>query len=385
MVVAFHIIGGFWPAIIYQQGRQWDVLPALMRALVRFPGKHLWDGGMAVTTFFVLSGFVLSLSFFQKGSSKGLGSAALRRYPRLMFPIAGSILLTFLLMKAGAICSGSTAEFMHQRQGISDPLASLKESYYLLMVWYNVSPDFFAALRESVWGAFTGVARYNSVLWTMPIELMGSFLVYGFLALFGGLRNRWLLYAIVGALAVVRDYPPSTAGAYFVLDFVLGMALCDLWVHNQRTWHKSLPLAPALVVVGLALLAVPFKPLAAVLIIAATAASPRLQELLSSRGFAFLGKVSFGVYLVHMAVFCSLGCGSYLLVCRELGWSHLAGCLTGGVATLVGTLLVGWAFYHLVDRPTIALTHRLDSWLFRPRTENQTVLSSVKSSIQQAA
>jgi hypothetical protein len=34
-------------------------------------------------------------------------------------------------------------------------------------------------------------------------------------------------------------------------------------------------------------------------------------------------------------------------------------------------MLVGWAFYHLVDRPTIALTHRLDSWLFRPRTENR--------------
>jgi peptidoglycan/LPS O-acetylase OafA/YrhL len=372
MVVVYHIIMGFWPAILYQGGRSWDALPPWLRALVRFPGKHLWDGGMAVTTFFVLSGFVLSLSFFQKGSSKGLGSAALRRYPRLMFPVAASILLTFLLMSTGAVCNPTAAQFIHEVQGITyDPASRPGESYYWLMTCYNFSPNLFSAVRESVWGAFTGVARYNMVLWTMPIELLGSFLVYGFLALFGGLGNRWLLYAIVAALAVVREYPPPVAGAYFMLDFVLGMALCDLWMYNQRTWRKSLPLAPALVLVGLALLVVPFKPLAAVLVIGATAASPRLQQQLSSRSFAFLGKVSFGVYLVHMVVFCSLGCGTYLLLCRELRWPHLAGCLSAGVVTVVGTMLVGWAFYHLVDRPTIALTHWLDSWLFRPRAENR--------------
>jgi peptidoglycan/LPS O-acetylase OafA/YrhL len=207
----------------------------------------------------------------------------------------------------------------------------------------------------------------------MPIELTYSFLVYGFLALFGGLRNRWLLYAILVALAVVKDYPAPVSGAYFMLDFVLGMALCDLWTHNQRTWQLSLPLAPALGLVALAILAAPFKPLTALIIVGATAASPRLQQLLSGRWFAFLGRVSFGVYLIHMMVFCSLGCGTYLWLCRDLGWPHMGGCMIAAVVTIGGTVMGGWAFYHLVDRPTIALTHLFDSWLFRPKAVVETV------------
>jgi peptidoglycan/LPS O-acetylase OafA/YrhL len=386
VVVVYHIITGFWPAILHREGSHWQATPLWLRALVRFPGKFLWDGGMAVTVFFVLSGFVLSLSFFQKGSSRSLGSAALRRYPRLMFPVAASILLTFLLMVTGAICNRSAGEYIHHVQGITyDPTSSQGESNHWLMNWYNFTPNFWSALRESVWGAFTGLASYNLVLWTMPIELTYSFLVYGFLALFGGLRNRWLLYAILGTLAVVKDYPAPVNGAYFMLDFVLGMALCDLWVHNQRTWRKSLGLIPALILVGLALFTVRFKPLAALIIIGSTAASPRLQQLLSTRCFAFLGRVSFGVYLVHMMVFCSLGCGCYLWLCRNLGWPHLTGTLIAGLVTVVGTLMAGWAFYHLVDRPTIALTHVLDAWLFRPAGESRGVPTTVLPSAQRAA
>ncbi len=386
MVVVYHVITGFWPEIIYQKGAAWQAMPAWLRALVRFPGSRLWDGGMAVTIFFVLSGFVLSLSFFQRGSSKSLGSAALRRYPRLMFPVAASILLTFLLMCTGAMFNYRAGEFINQLQGNTyTPQSPPWESSCWLMSWYQFSPSILSALRESVWGAFTGVARYNLVLWTMPIELMYSFLVYGFLALFGGLRNRWLLYAILAALALVRDYPAAVSGAYFMLDFVLGMALCDVWTHNQRAWRLSLPLAPALGLVVLAILATPFKPLTALIVIGATAASPRLQQLLSGRRFAFLGRVSFGVYLIHMMVFCSLGCGTYLSLCRGLGCPHLGSCVIASLVTIVGTVAGGWVFYHLVDRPTIALTHLLDGWLFRPQARIETLPLPAILPIERAA
>jgi peptidoglycan/LPS O-acetylase OafA/YrhL len=219
-------------------------------------------------------------------------------------------------------------------------------------------------VRQATWDAFTGLAFYNEVLWTMPVEFKGSFLVYGFLALFGGLRRRWLLYVIVGGVALATAPPPAVDGEYFMLDFVLGMALCDLWVCNQRTWRKSLPLVPALVVVGVGLFALPLKlkPLSALLVIGAAAASPRLQQALSTRWLAFLGRVSFAIYLVHMMIFCSLGCGTYLLLCRDLGWHHVTGSLAGAGVTLVATILVGWAFYHLVDHPTIALTRRIAAW-----------------------
>src|SRR5262249_42139880 len=137
--------------------------------------------------------------------------------------------------------------------------------WYWLLYWYDFTPNLGTGLRQSVWDAFAGLATYNLVLWTMPIELKGSFLVFGFLALFGAMRRRWLLSALFGPLPVLLAPKPPVAGEYYPLDFILGMALCDLWVLNQRTWRRTLSLGPALAVVAVALFALPpyLKPLSA--------------------------------------------------------------------------------------------------------------------------
>jgi peptidoglycan/LPS O-acetylase OafA/YrhL len=367
-VVMLHMTIAFWPGLVYREGPQWQAAPIWLRTLIRFPGKFLINGSMAVTIFFILSGFVLSLSFFKKGSASVLGPAALRRYPRLMFPIAGSVLLTVVLMKAGVVCSGTLAEFRSQCDGTTlNPAAkfSATNPWYWLNYWYNFTPDFRTAFHQATWDAFSGLATYNLVLWTMPIELKGSFLVYGFLALFGGLRLRWLLYVVFGAITVALDPAPLVAGEYYMLDFILGMALCDVWVHNQRTWRKTIGLAPALVLVAVGLFALPLhlKPLSALLVVGAAAVSPRLQQVLSTRWLALLGRLSFGIYLIHMVILCSVGCGTYLLLCRDLGWSPVAASLCGAAATLAVTALAGWAFYHVFDRPTIAFTRWMDGWV----------------------
>jgi len=360
-VLVGHIILAFWPALYSRNGPRWEVLPAWLKMLARFPGKFLWNGETAVTIFFVLSGFVLSLSFFQRGSIQSLRSSAVRRYPRLMFPVAASVLLAFILLQTGATCNQAAVRFMDEAQGQSaDPHAAPGRSNRWLRNSYGFTPDFLVALRQGTWTAFTGEATYNPVLWTMPIELTGSFLVFGFLAVFGGLRNRWLLYGICGGLLLGRQQ-------YYMLDFLIGIAACDLWVHNQRSWRKSLPLAPALVLLALAIFVVPWKSVTALMVVGVTAATPRLQQLLSGRLLCFLGRISFALYLVHMPILCSLGCGIYLGLCRDLGFAHLAGSLPAAIAVMLGSLAMAWAFYHGVDRPTLAFTRWFDGWMFRPK------------------
>ncbi len=358
-VVIAHTLLSFFPAMYACFGPGWDRLSAEWQWLARL-GRCLWDGPTAVAVFFVLSGFVLSLNFFRDGSSPALASAASRRYLRLMLPVAASVLLAYTLLAAGAMSNQVVVQLENEAQE-----APPGEPAWL-GCHYNFAPSFQRALREAVYGAFFRLARYNEVLWTMPVELRGSFLVFGFLALFGRLRNRWVFYGVLGGMLFYQH-------EYRLLNFLLGMGLCDLWVHNSRTWRLSLPLAPALALIAVALFMVPWKPLIALLIVGTVAAAPRLQQWLASRWLGWLGRVSFGLYLVHMPVVCSLGCGLYVFLCRDLGWSHNAGGVLAALVGLTASLLAGWIFYHVVDRPTIVLTRWIDSTLFRPRGESGAV------------
>jgi peptidoglycan/LPS O-acetylase OafA/YrhL len=374
MVVVAHIAVMFYPGIYWREGPQWDAAPVWWQYLVKFFISRLWSGYRAVVIFFVLSGFVLSLSFFQKGSVRSVGLAALRRYPRLMFPAAASVFISLALMKVGAIDNRAAANIMYPEEGYAKSESyQPPDSHIKLMTMYQFSPTFSDALHQTTWVAFTtGYVEYNVVLWTMPIELLGSFLVFGSLALFGTLRNRWLIYVLcTGVIAIrfssFRDLERSLD--LFYLCFIAGMALCDLSVYNWKYWHRSLPLRYSVPIAVIGFVAIKFEPLAALIVIAAVAFSPRFQELLATRSLAFLGRISFGVYLVHMAILCSFGCATYIFLRSDRGLSHLSGTLAAGAVTIVATLLGGWLMYRLVDRPTVAFTHWFTARLFKPKPE----------------
>ena len=102
-VLFFHVLVAFLPGLSAGKGPGGEELPAWLLLLARLLGRFLWDGQMAVLLFFVLSGFVLSLTYWRNGSPSVLGSATVRRYPRLMLPVAASVLLAYVLLLTGAM------------------------------------------------------------------------------------------------------------------------------------------------------------------------------------------------------------------------------------------------------------------------------------------
>ena len=56
--------------------------------------------------------------------------------------------------------------------------------------------------------------------------------------------------------------------------------------------------------------------------------------------------------------------------------------MTAALATVLGSVLTAWAFYHGVDRPTIFLTRRFDAWLFRPRVDGGTLAVPSRPSVR---
>jgi peptidoglycan/LPS O-acetylase OafA/YrhL len=72
--------------------------------------------------------------------------------------------------------------------------------------------------------------------------------------------------------------------------------------------------------------------------IAAIATSSKTEVLLSGRAAAFLGRISFPLYLIHLLVLTSLGCWLYIVVPQPYS-AVVATMATVGVSILCAALL----------------------------------------------
>ena len=351
VVVASHLVAGFYPAMHF---------PSLP------PWVRVWySGDFAVQLFFALSGFVLSLSFVRGGGIESLRSAAVRRYFRLAVPITASVLVSYSLHYLGLYFNREAAA------------ATGQEVDSWLGRWFGFSPSLPRAVDEGLYKSLFAhnLGRtYNAVLWTMQAEFAGSFFVFAFLALFGGLRRRWVVYAALAAVFLRQEWPWASA-------FLAGVALCDAL--GGRLPARCRPGTGAvLVLAGLFLGGMtpewvrasvgwlPRRPLqfhmaaGAALLLLGVIQAGWLRAALLARPLVFLGRLSFPLYLVHILVELSLGCYVFL-ACRNAGCEPGTAFAAAAAATLVVSLLVAWVGALTVEPLSIYLGKRVYT-AFRP-------------------
>ena len=112
-----------------------------------------------------------------------LKKGAIKRYFRLVIPVVIINLATFGLMRFGLM--------YHQEA------AMISKSYDWLAAFNNFPPNLLTALKEGLFeNFFLNKATYVGPLWTMTYEMLGSLLVFAFLALFGQDKVRYLLYVV---------------------------------------------------------------------------------------------------------------------------------------------------------------------------------------------
>ena len=344
IVVVSHITAGFVPALYF--GSEGRVVPEWQNAFAMSPLFVTISGSFAVFVFFVLSGFVISASADTSRSTSVAGNC-LARIVRLGLPCAASVLL------AGAL-GQLNLFYVDQAASLSDHwwLKMYKNHHSTWEIFQNATGYFF----------WTGTSEINGVLWTMQRELLGSLAIY---VVFGYARStftRLICCALIAAtVALLRLEPQS------YLCFAVGSAIFLI-----RGWLLRLPswLGLALFTVGLVLGGRPYFapqpetfydginhflgkyyllvwPTGAALVVCGAFMSVSAIKVLGGVLGRFLGRISFGVYLVHFPLLHSLMAYLYL----TYGHTGVLGFAVVALLYLGAVILIAFAFTIFIDEP----------------------------------
>lgn len=379
-VVAYHIIIMFYPAIAY--GLSAEPAPVLHSwlegSLYGSPLNVFLSGAFAVGVFFVLSGFVLSIGFFQTGKESIVKKLASKRYLRLMLPALASVIVSFILFSLHFVGGAENAH----------PLTASG-----LPADWGLITGLIEALREGTYGIFfNSEAYYNPVLWTMAYEFTGSFIVFLVLLLVGKSKYRWYVY---GALIF------ATFGTWYV-GFILGTVIADLYVRKKLAYIANRRvLGIGILVAGLLIGGYPFGPaagtiygyitlpwmiqsaniavfisLGATLVTVGVLSLESVSRFLSSPRVSVLGRFTYSLYLTHYLVIMTLGLGLFSY------FNHSNGYNTSVALTCLCILPVivaaTWLFERYIDGPSIKFANYVSDIVMNNREVDLKVKSRLK-------
>lgn len=347
-VVLFHYMACFTPSLVpdYSQAVPW---------WVDTPVGLLFNGGFAVSLFFVLSGFVLASASAHRKSPLWWDLTA--RWVRLAGPATASVLIAWGLLRL----------FPTATERLS---ATISSGWHRYVLQKSIPGPLHAAYDGLIGNFIHGYSNFNNVLWTMKLELIGSVGIYVF---YRTVIERWRLHALLVVLVAMGILGIRPA----FIAFVLGAIGCEL-VGRQivRMPNRT---ACGVLVVGV-LLAFPaagfcarwglsalpgwlqigqpasiVAPLAAFLMLMAVVQSRTLARPLRSPVGLFLGRVSFPLYLIHVPLLYTLVASSVI----ALDWFDRPELAAMFGLFLSVSLVAAWAFERWIDAPLLGLSTRV--------------------------
>lgn len=362
IVVFSHFAGLFYPATVHGSSQvihtRFDVL------IHETPLRFFFAGTFAVTIFFILSGFVLTLKYLS-GRQKSLFSSAVKRYFRLMPVALVSVLFAYFLVASG----------------LSVTLNGSKE----VLAQHNFNPTFLDAFIQGTVGVFTmdsrGVKFYNPVLWTLYYELLGSMLVFGLATMSRGQPKRWLLYII----ALLAFSTTSFVG------FIVGLILADIYVTKPNWYEKvrdmSVWYKVGLLIIAFCIAGYPghtpdsignywrmftiiqdevvldrslLQLIAGTIIIVLTLSWGRLSRLLEARPLLWLGKISFTLYAVHLLFIYSFSIKFFSMFSHHFNY-NISFLLTFGLSLFI-IMIISEILHRYVEIPSIIVANKIGKW-----------------------
>lgn len=357
-VIFSHLVLWFYPYLSSGNTKDSGVND-FTQALFNSPFTFIFKGTSAVMLFFIISGYVLSLTFARNGITVDkIQSSACKRYLRLGIPVAASVIICVLLMSFNV--------FHAKEYGITLPLSSA----------YTGEFELLDAIKQALYGSMLfGQGSFNYVLWTISIEFYGSMLVFALWALFGKNKN------ILRLVCVLISWFTITSGTPFVWGcglFPIGVLLSTFNFFPSRSIYKKVSCI-AMLSAGLYLLG--FNPqsysyeaisslyssmpdidiswgffipiVGAILTITSIIAFPGNLSLLRSVVPQLLGRISFSLYLLHSMILTIIS--THMVKAFGVGVYAFASSL---VLTVLITIPLSLIFYKFVDAKAIYISSR---------------------------
>jgi peptidoglycan/LPS O-acetylase OafA/YrhL len=317
VVVLYHLVLGFTRkgvGVVPQGHGGWD-------AVFQF-GLGLLNGGAAVAVFFVLSGFILSLPFSKDRSIARVFVAMVKRWPRLAMLTTLACLIAWALISVSHDNYKTAAHVIGTRWMATHGNSPLEG---------HADVGWFDALREGLYKVFlSGDVHFDSPLWTMRIELFGSFAIFLAAPVLFAIRSWPVRLSLI---TLVMVWAGAAFPVTYISDFLVGVMLAMLFAENRmpnfRNWQ-------AVILGGLAiylfsftyeqklLIHAPIKAMlpvgdnshfvwdaGAALMILLLLGNPFLRRAFSKTWAVWLGLLSFPIYLLHGPMMLSAGASSF--------------------------------------------------------------------------
>jgi len=312
----------------------------------------VFNGVDAVSFFFVLSGFVLSYKYIVLGHALDIRKFLINR----VFRLWPAFFVTIIITTLSAL----------YRSGIN--LTSLTETFI-----FNKTQFWEEAL------IFWSVQKYYHPGWTLVIELGASFFLPFVIAL-AKKDIRYIYWMLLVTLLFGR-----TVGFGFLLLFIWGVLISCLFFKitddsfKQTKWYKYRhlillvalvlfssrqldrlsPLGPSFIYVTnyLGIGFYDYSGLASFVFIAAMISSDLLKKILRLKSLLFLGKICYGIYLMHWVL------NDNIFFFKAQIMQHFSSTLSAYLIVFVfysaGTIILATLIHYTIEQPFIRMGKRI--------------------------
>lgn len=318
-------------------------------------GAVFFNGHLAVIVFFVLSGYVLSLPYYNNREDLVLKKRIWGRYLRLNIPIVFATLISYLIYKSNLYFNIDAA----------------KISGSLFISDFNNPISLSTLFEESFYKSILfGYRTLVPQLWTLNIEFIGSIYLlfyyvckpkkftgissifvffYLYLTYHGG--SIYFIAIFLGSfLNVVKIDNPSIKlltliiGLYFAafqLNCIFYNFLPDITLGNARLFESD-----------------KFYNTIGALLITAAVANGVGRNFLQHKIIQFLGRISFSLYILHFSVLCSISCYFYITHAQTSILIFINFIIFLAICFIASTL-----FEKYIDRPATKLSHKVSEFM----------------------